>query len=73
MGALAAASVASATSFSSFDFSRFFPELITVDVAIVGGGGSGAHAALRMSDAGKSMVVLEAQSNLVSARRYAPQ
>ena len=45
------------------------PLAITRDVAIVGGGASGAHAAVRLrEDFGKSVVVIEKQSRLV--RRF---
>lgn len=45
-------------------------EIITRDVVIVGGGASGAHAAVRLSDMGKTVVVVEKQGQLV--RRLAP-
>lgn len=43
--------------------------IITRDVVIVGGGASGAHAAVRLSDMGKTVVVVEKQGQLVSCRR----
>lgn len=45
-------------------------KIITRDVVIVGGGASGAHAAVRLSDMGKTVVVVEKQGQLV--RRLAP-
>lgn len=41
-------------------------DTITRDVVIVGGGASGAHAAVSLSDMGKTVVVVEKQSQLVS-------
>lgn len=41
--------------------------VINVDVAVLGGGASGAHAAVRLrEDHGKSVVVVEKQARLVS-------
>lgn len=42
--------------------------IITRDVVIVGGGASEAHAAVRLSDMGKTVVVVEKQGQLVSCR-----
>lgn len=39
--------------------------VITRDVVIIGGGASGAHAAVRLSDLGKTVVVVEKQGQLV--------
>jgi len=47
---------------------HLFPldRIITKDVAILGGGASGAHAAVRLrEDLGKSIVVIEKQEDLV--------
>lgn len=41
-------------------------EVITRDVVIVGGGASGAHAAVRLRDMGKSIVLVEKRDKLVS-------
>ena len=44
---------------------------LTRDVAIVGGGASGAYAAVRLrEDFGKSVVVIEKQDHLVRYRYY---
>ena len=41
-------------------------KIITKDVAILGGGASGAHAAVRLrEDLGKSIIVIEKQNRLV--------
>jgi hypothetical protein len=39
-------------------------EIITRDVAIIGGGSSGTHAAISLKDAGKSIIVVEKQARL---------
>jgi ribulose 1,5-bisphosphate synthetase/thiazole synthase len=47
-------------------FLSFFP-IVQKDVVIIGGGGSGAHAAVRLrEDYGKSVMVIEKDSILVS-------
>jgi len=52
------------------DESSFNPiDIIQKDVAIIGGGASGAHAAVRLrEDLGKSVVVVEKQGQLVSTK-----
>lgn len=57
-GLLAAASAVSATS--------WLPEIITRDVAIIGGGASGSYAAIRLKeDFGKSVIVVEKAGRMV--------
>lgn len=41
-------------------------EVINRDVVIVGGGASGAHAAVKLRDMGKSVVLVEKRDKLVS-------
>lgn len=41
------------------------PRVIDRDVVIIGGGASGAHAALRLKDMGQSIALVEMQSTLV--------
>jgi len=56
-------------SFARYTSAENLPLAIHRDVAIVGGGASGAHAAVRLrEDFGKSVVVIEKQSRLVSPR-----
>jgi len=52
----------------AFSKSQFLPSnTITKDVLILGGGASGAHAAVRLrEDLGKSVAVIEKQDHLVS-------
>lgn len=69
--ALVLASGIAATHTSSLTESRARPasnvtNIITRDVVIVGGGASGAHAAVRLRDMGKTVVVVERRSQLVS-------
>lgn len=46
-------------------------QIIEKDVVIIGGGASGAHAAVRLrEDYGKSIVIVEKQDNLVSTLYY---
>lgn len=43
-----------------------FPDIVTRDVAIIGGGASGAYAAVRLKeDFGRSVVVIEKAARLV--------
>lgn len=44
-------------------------ETITRDVVVIGGGASGAHAAVWLRDAGKSVVLVEKADQLVSLDR----
>jgi spermidine synthase len=47
------------------------PRIIYKDVAILGGGASGSHAAVRLrEDFNKSVIVVEKQENLVSFSSY---
>lgn len=39
--------------------------LVSTDVVIIGGGASGSHAAVRLTDYGQDVIVIEKQSNLV--------
>lgn len=39
--------------------------VIDTDVVIIGGGASGSHAAVRLTDYGQDVIVIEKQSNLV--------
>lgn len=56
---LAVASVATASTYKS---------VIEKDVVIIGGGGSGAHAAFRLrEDYGKSIILIEKEAILVSS------
>lgn len=58
LGLLAASSVAVASD---------FPDIIFRDVAIIGGGASGAYAAVRLrDDYGKSVALIEKEDILVS-------
>lgn len=54
----------------AIDESTFAPaDIITKDVAIIGGGGSGTYAAVRLrEDLNVSIVVIESQDRLVSGR-----
>ncbi|KLU88222.1 hypothetical protein MAPG_07209 [Magnaporthiopsis poae ATCC 64411] len=57
--------LAATTTARRIDESRFTPEHIIVrDVAVIGGGASGSYAAVRVKDAGKSVVVIETKSHL---------
>lgn len=47
-------------------FSDTVDGVINRDVVIVGGGASGAHAAVRLRDMGKSIVLVEKRDKLVS-------
>ena len=50
---------------SKYPSSAFSPnDIITRDVAIIGGGSSGTHAAISLKDAGKSLVVIEVKGRL---------
>lgn len=44
-------------------------QTVTRDVVVIGGGASGAHAAVWLRDAGKSVVLVEKADQLVSLRR----
>jgi heterodisulfide reductase subunit A-like polyferredoxin len=44
-------------------------QTITRDVVVIGGGASGAHAAVWLRDAGKSVVIVERADQLVSLHR----
>ena len=49
----------------SLEVSTFNPlDVITKDVAIIGGGSAGTYAAIKLKDAGKSVVVVEKQNRL---------
>ena len=56
------------------DASDFAPnDIIEKDVVIIGGGASGAHAAVKLrQDFGKSVVVIEKATTLVGAFRNRP-
>lgn len=45
-------------------------QTITRDVVVIGGGASGAHAAVWLHDAGKSVVLVERADQLVSFNRF---
>lgn len=47
-------------------------QTVTRDVAVIGGGASGAHAAVWLRDAGQSVVLVEKADQLVSLRRLGP-
>ncbi|OTB05895.1 hypothetical protein M426DRAFT_21332 [Hypoxylon sp. CI-4A] len=49
---------------SSLDKSFSAADTIQRDIAIIGGGSSGAHAAIKFKDAGKTVVVIEKQAEL---------
>ncbi|KAL1793545.1 hypothetical protein ACET3X_008527 [Alternaria dauci] len=50
---------------SKYSSSTFDPSnIITRDVAIIGGGSSGTHAAISLKDAGKSLIVIEIKGRL---------
>ena len=50
------------------DESKFSPaDIVVRDVAIIGGGASGAYAAVRIKDSGKTVVVVDQSDHLVSA------
>lgn len=53
------------TAISAARFSNSTGNTIVRDVVIVGGGASGAHAAVKLRDAGRSVVVVEKQGQLV--------
>lgn len=40
--------------------------VVHTDVVVIGGGASGSHAAVRLTDYGQDVIVIEKQSNLVS-------
>lgn len=47
--------------------SQFKPtDIVTKDVAIVGGGASGTYAAIRLKDKGKTVALIEQKDHLVS-------
>jgi hypothetical protein len=49
----------------SYETSSFHPkDIIDRDVAIIGGGSSGTHAAISLKDKGKSIIVIEKQGRL---------
>ena len=57
--------LATTTTARRLDESRFAPEdVIFRDVAVIGGGASGCYAAVRVKDAGKSVVVIETKNHL---------
>ncbi len=68
LGCLAASVSAAATKVKCSECSR----TITRDVVVVGGGASGAHAAVWLRDNGKSVVVVEKASQLVSSPTPSP-
>lgn len=41
--------------------------VVNTDVIIIGGGASGSHAAVRLTDYGQDVVVIEKQSNIVGS------
>ena len=50
----------------TIDESKFKPEdIVTRDVAIVGGGASGTYAAVRLKDQGKTVALIERDDHLV--------
>lgn len=54
---------------SAITLERAADSIIERDVVIIGGGASGAHAAVRLrEDFGKSVVIVEKQENLVHIR-----
>jgi len=62
---IAAGLVAAASLTEAF----LFPDILVKDVVIIGGGGSGAHAALRLKeDFKQDIVVVEKKDHLVSRR-----
>src|SRR3569833_3234801 len=61
--------VAGATA-HSIDESQFkAADIISRDVAIIGGGAAGAYSDVRIRDSGKTVAVIEKSSHLVSSRR----
>lgn len=63
--------LATTTTARRLDESRFAPEdVIFRDVAVIGGGASGCYAAVRVKDAGKSVVVIETKNHLVRSKWF---
>ncbi|RHZ51077.1 uncharacterized protein CDV56_102378 [Aspergillus thermomutatus] len=61
---LASTAVASTTS-STFDLGRFNPQdIITRDVAVIGGGSAGTYSAISLKDKGKSVIVIEKKDRI---------
>lgn len=57
---LLASTVVASTASSTFDLGRFSPQdIITRDVAIIGGGSAGTYSAISLKDKGKSVIVIE--------------
>ncbi len=53
--------------FAFVSFAMADPRILYKDVAILGGGASGSHAAVRLrEDFNKSIIIVEKQDNLVS-------
>ena len=53
----------------TIDETKFLPaDIIVRDVAVIGGGASGAYAAVRIKDSGKTVVVVDQSDRLVSRR-----
>jgi len=60
IGSLAGASA------RNIDESKFQPgDILVRDVAVIGGGASGAYAAVRIKDSGKTVVVIDQNDHLV--------
>ncbi len=54
------------TAAHTIDESKFKPaDIITRDVAVVGGGAAGAYTAVRVKDHGKTVVLIDAADHLV--------
>lgn len=54
--------------------SQFKPkDIITKDVAVIGGGASGTYAAIRLKDKGKTVALIEQKNHLVSITASFPQ
>lgn len=50
----------------------YTPKVVDVDVAIIGGGSGGVHAAIQLKDAGASLMVIEKKDRSAATQRRTP-